>query len=187
MTLSEAVREPVAIYAFVITYLILYRLSHPDKSLSAPEMGGTASAPPPATPSLESNGMELSLVNFHPESINKGISWTGLCVGLAVLALIVFKVWPLTQNWIDERRHAAQLRMHRHEIMLDFAWNSIPMSNIRRQPAARHTSLTAVQPSLPEFRAQPNTQSVHPEFRGQEKTPFAPPLKDCQCQSCSDC
>ena len=93
MTLSEAVREPVAIYAFVITYLILYRLSHSDKSLSAPEMGGTASAPPPAT----------------------------------------------------------------------------------------------IQPIHSEFRAKANIQPMHSEFRGQDTTPFAPPLKDCQCQSCSDC
>ena len=134
---------------------------------------GGGSAPPPAPSSLESNGMELSLVNFHPESINKGISWTGLCFGLAVLALIIFKVWPLAQNYIDERRHAVQLRMQRQELMLNFAGNSIPMSDIRRQPAARHTSLAQIQPN----------QS---EFRGQDTQPYAPPPADCQCQSCSD-
>ena len=39
MTLSKTLREPVAIFAFGITYLILYSLSHPSKSLPDPEMG----------------------------------------------------------------------------------------------------------------------------------------------------
>ena len=139
---------------------------------------GSYDDPPPETAPLESNGLELNLVNFHPESFNKGLSWTGLCIGLALLILFIFKLYPIIEKWVEERRHRTQMRMNRRELMMGFASNSIPMSTVRRLPGARNTSVSAEQQSTTEFTQNTNNLSAQQES--------APPLKDCSCQACKD-
>ena len=148
ISLLKSVRAPVSFFTLGTFYLILDSLSLTNKALPDLEMGGTTSAPPPATPPLESNGLELSLVNFHPESFNKGLNWTSLCIGLAVLAIFVFKLWPIIQHWIDECRHRTQMRMHRREIMLDLPQILYPChqyADIQRHatPALQPSSLAS--------------------------------------------
>ena len=134
--------------------------------------------PPPEAAPIESNGMELNLVNFHPESFNKGLSWTGLVIALVLMVLFIYKLYPIIEKWVEERRHRTQMRMNRRELMMGFASNSIPMSTVKRQPGARNTSYSIEQ--------QPPTDFSHDTPNPNAQQESAPPLKDCPCQSCKD-
>ena len=119
---------------------------------------------------LESNDLEMSLINIHPESVSYGLSWTALIFGLIVIGIVIFKIWLLIQNYIDKRRHAVELCKQRRKSLLNFAGNGI---QIQRNPATRHVSLAQLSPD----------QTQMNDFKEQESTPSAPSPTNCKCCS----
>ena len=196
MPLSEAFKEKLALYFLTISLLFLghklenterpsgevlvrlcrsYWASPRRRNITRLLMCEGCSAPPPPT-ALESDGLEMSLINIHPQSVLYGLSWTVVIFGLIVIGIVIFKIWPLIQHWIDEKRHAVELRMQRRELLLNFAGQGIPMSEIRRNPGGRQVSLA----NMTQESVQLNDSQDPPS------TPSAPSLADCKCRNCKD-